>query len=62
MWFTLLGIVAVVILEFFSNREHRKDICTTDDYIGQTRQDVRTVMWLLAAVVVMLGIIADRIH
>jgi hypothetical protein len=62
MWFTLLGIVAVVILEFFSNREHRKDIGTTDDYIGQTRQDVRTVMWLLAAVVVMLGIIADRIH
>jgi hypothetical protein len=62
MWFTLLGIAAVVILEFFSNREHRKDIGTTDEYIAQTRQDIRTVMWLLAAVVVMLGITADRIH
>jgi hypothetical protein len=62
MWFTLIGIVLVVILEFFSNRVHRKDIGTTDDYIEQTRQDIRTMMWLLAAVVVMLGIIADRIH
>ena len=64
MWFTLIGIVLVVTLEFFSNRVHRKDMgtTTTEDYIGQTRQDVRTVMWLLAAVVVMLGIIADRIH
>ena len=64
MWFTLIGIVLVVVLEFFSNRVHRKDngTTTTEDYIEQTRQDIRTVMWLLAAVVVMLGIIADRIH
>jgi hypothetical protein len=32
------------------------------DYIRYTRQDIRGVMWLLAAMVGMLGIIADRIR
>jgi hypothetical protein len=31
-------------------------------YIRYTRQDIRLVVWLLAAVVIMLGLIADRIH
>jgi hypothetical protein len=34
----------------------------TDDYIKYTRQDIRMVVWLLAAVVFMLGVVADRIH
>jgi preprotein translocase subunit YajC len=60
--FFLIGIGMVVILAFLANREQKKDGGSTDDYIKYTRQDVRMVVWLLAAVVVMLGIIADRIH
>jgi len=30
--------------------------------LNNTRQDTRLVVWLLAAAVVMLGIIADRVH
>jgi hypothetical protein len=41
---------------------HRgKDSGGTDDHIRQAWQQTRAVMWLLAAVVIMLGIIADRI-
>lgn len=57
--FTLIGIGLVVSVAFLSNREQDRD--TTDDYIRYTRQD-RLVAWLLAAAVVMLGIIADRIQ
>ncbi|APO52638.1 hypothetical protein ACVIWV_002775 [Bradyrhizobium diazoefficiens] len=60
--FTLIGIGMIVVVVFLANREQRKDTGGTDDYIRHTRQDIRGVMWLLAAVVVMLGIIADRIH
>jgi hypothetical protein len=60
--FTLIGIGMIVLVAFLSNREQRKDGGSTDDYIKYTRQDTRLVVWLLAAVVVMLGIIADRIQ
>jgi hypothetical protein len=60
--FTFLGIGLVGLVAFLSNREQSKDMGTTDDYIRYTRRDIRAVMWLLAAVVVMLGIIADRIQ
>jgi hypothetical protein len=60
--FTFLGIGLVGLVAFLSHREQSKDMGTTDDYIRYTRRDTRAVMWLLAAVVVMLGIIADRIQ
>lgn len=60
--FTFIGIGLVGLVAFFSNREQSKDMGTTDDYIRYTRRDTRAVMWLLAAVIVMLGIIADRIQ
>ena len=60
--FTLIGIGLVVLVAFLSHREQGKDSGTADDYVRYTRQDIRAAMWLLAAVVVMLGIIADRIH
>ncbi len=60
--FTLIGIGMIVVVAFLANREQRKDTGSTDDYIRHTRQDLRAVMWLLAAVVVMLGIVADRIQ
>ena len=60
--FTLIGSGIIVLLAFLANREHNKDVGNTDDYIKYIRQDVRIVVWLLAAVVFMLGIVADRIQ
>ena len=60
--FTLIGIGIIVVVAFLAKREQSKDSGSTDDYIRHTRQDIRAVMWLLAAVVIMLGIIADRIQ
>ena len=60
--FTMIGIGLIVLLAFLANREQNKDSGGTDDYIKYTRQDVRMAVWLLAAVVFMLGVIADRIH
>jgi hypothetical protein len=60
--FTLIGIGSIVIVAVLANREQKKDSGGSDDYIKYTRQDIRLVVWLLAAAVVMLGIIADRIQ
>jgi hypothetical protein len=60
--FTLIGIGLIVLVAFLANREQNKDSGGSDDYIKYTRQDIRLVAWLLAAAVVMLGIIADRIQ
>jgi hypothetical protein len=60
--FTAIGCGILVLVGFLANREQSKDSGSTDDYIRYTRQDIRMVVWLLGAVVVMLGIIADRIH
>ena len=60
--FTSIGCGILVLLGFLANRQQNKDSGSTDDYIKYTRQDIRMVVWLLGAVVVMLSIIADRIH
>ena len=60
--FTAIGCGILVLVGFLANREQNKDSASTDDYIRYTRQDIRMVVWLLGAVVAMLGIIADRIH
>lgn len=60
--FTAIGFGVIVVVAFLANREQSKDSGTTDDYVRQTRQDIRVAVWLLAGVIVMLGIVADRIH
>jgi hypothetical protein len=60
--FTLVGIGLVVLVAFLANREQNKDVGSNDDYVKYMRQDIRLVVWLLAAAVIMLGVIADRIH
>jgi flagellar biosynthesis component FlhA len=56
--FTLVG-VGMIAAVFLMHRG--KDSGGTDDHIRQAWQQTRAVMWLLAAVVIMLGIISDRI-
>jgi hypothetical protein len=60
--FTLIGIGLIVGVALLANREQGKDSGNVDDYIKYTRQDIRVAVWLLAAAIVMLGIIADRLH
>jgi hypothetical protein len=60
--FTVISFGLILLVAVISNREQNKDSGSTDDYIRYTRQDIRLIVWLLAAVVVMLGVIADRIH
>ena len=57
--FTLIGICLIAAV-FLMHRG--KDSGGTDDHIRHAWQQTRAVMWLLAAVVIMLGIIADRIQ
>jgi hypothetical protein len=60
--FTLIGIGIIILVGVLAKKEQSKDSGSTEDYIRYTRQDIRVIVWLLAAVVVMLGVIADRIQ
>jgi hypothetical protein len=62
LMFTLISVGLIILVGFLANREQSKDSGGTEDYIRYTRQDTRAVAWLLAAAVIMLGVIADRIH
>ena len=60
--FTLISIGMIALVTFLLDRQQSKDSSDTDDNIRHTRQDTRLTAYLLAAVVIMLGIIADRIR
>ena len=60
--FTFIGIGIIGIVAFLSNRAQNKDAGSSDDDLRHMRQDIRVVVWLLAGVVFMLGIVADRMH
>jgi len=68
--FTLLAIGFVVLLIFLARRMNEQDrpIYTEDEQTDRTwrlvlhvRQDLKLVTFLLGGVIVMLGVIADRI-
>jgi hypothetical protein len=68
--FTLLAIGLVVLLIFLARRMNEQDrpIYTEDEQTDRTwrlvlhvRQDLKLVTFLLGGVIVMLGVIADRI-
>ena len=60
--FPVIALFAVVGVALFANRQQR---FSTDDIrinAKQIRQELRAVAYLLAGIVILLGIIADRIH
>ena len=68
--FTLLAIGFVVLLIFLAKRmnEQERPIYTEDEQTDRTwrlvlhvRQDIKLVTFLLGGVIVLLGIIADRV-
>jgi hypothetical protein len=69
--FTIIACVAVPALVIWTDRLSDREMVQRppvfdDDVVRQTvvfaRRDLRLVAWVLAAILVMLGIIADRIH
>lgn len=68
--FTVIAFLLVGVIGWYADRMNVKDrsniaILSDDEVrsaILHTRQDVKFVAFLLGAIIVMLGIIADRIH
>lgn len=68
--FSGIAVVLMVAAGWLANRTHaedRKNIAILDDdearsAVLHTRQDVKLVCFLLCGVIIMLGVIADRMH
>jgi len=61
--FTLGAFIALVVIGYAGSRAQRSDSSESIEHLTlQTRQDLRVIAYLLAAILVALGIIADRIH
>jgi hypothetical protein len=60
--FTVIAFAAVGLIVWTEPRRQRFDSELPDENIKQTRQDLRLIAYSLFAVVVMLGVIADRVH
>jgi hypothetical protein len=68
MTFTAIGFFAMLLIVWAADRTNRKDPATRNDpkelgeMIRYSRQDLRLIAWLLAGILVMLGMVADRLH
>jgi hypothetical protein len=69
--FTIIASVTVVAISYWTDRLSDKEVVQRamvfdDDMVRQSvvfaRRDLRLVAWMLAAMLIMLGIIADRMH
>jgi len=69
--FTTIATVVVVAITYWTDRLSDKEVVGRpsvfdDDIVRQSvvfaRHDLRLIAWMLAAMLVMLGIIADRVH
>jgi hypothetical protein len=69
--FTVIASIAVLAITYWTDRLSDKEavqrsMVFDDDIVRQNvifaRRDLRLIAWMLAAMLVMLGIIADRIH
>jgi hypothetical protein len=69
--FTIIASVAVVAISYWTDRLSDKEAIQRaavfeDDLVRQSvvfaRRDLRLIVWMLAAMLIMLGIIADRMH
>ena len=69
--FTVAASVAVLVITYWTDRLSDKEaiqraMVFDDDMLRQSvvfaRRDLRLIAWMLAAMLIMLGIIADRVH
>lgn len=59
--FTIGAIAGGVILAWIVSRDQRSDSDDMPTNIKHSRQDLRLIAYLLFGVIVMLGVIADRL-
>ncbi len=61
-----LGSIGLAVRKIQDKEMMRSPSCFDDDQVRQSvvhaRQDLRLIAYLLGAITIMLGIIADRIH
>ena len=69
--FTIIAAVALVAISYWADRLSdteavQRAVVFDDDIVRQSvvfaRRDLRLIAWVLAAMLIMLGVIADRIH
>ena len=69
--FTIIAAVALVANSYWTDRLSdtetvQRAVVFDDDIVRQSvvfaRRDLRLIAWMLAAMLIMLGVIADRIH
>jgi hypothetical protein len=60
--FTLIAIGILLVVFAVVERRQKRDTEEPDLNILHARQDLRLIAYLLFGVVIMLGLIADRIH
>jgi hypothetical protein len=66
--FTIIACVAVIGVGYWVSDKETvgRQFVFDDDLIRQSivfaRRDLRLIAWVLAAILIMLGIIADRVH
>jgi len=68
--FTIGAFIAVGLIGWWADRSNVKDrqhVLSIDDgevrqSVLHARQDLKLIAFLMAAIVIMLGIIADRVH
>jgi hypothetical protein len=60
--FTICAFVGMMLIGRAAAKDNYRDSGEMDINIKQSRQDLRLIAYLLGAILVMLGIIADRLH
>jgi divalent metal cation (Fe/Co/Zn/Cd) transporter len=60
--FTTIAFFAVALLALFADRQHRHDSDAVEANAKHARQELRMIVYLLAAILLALGVIADRLH
>jgi hypothetical protein len=60
--FTICAFVGMTLIARAAAKDNYRDSDEMDINIKHSRQDLRLIAYLLGAILVMLGIIADRLH
>jgi hypothetical protein len=62
LMFTIGSLLLIVAIFWFIERHQRADSDDIETNTKHARQDLRLIAYILAAILFMLGIVADRIH
>ena len=62
MTVTAAAFLTAILITFISYRQQNSDSNDTDINTKHSRQDLRLIAYFLFAILITLGIIADRIH